>query len=433
MTGCEMISISVRNVSKYYLSYPSRKTLLWKLLWGRKKGSSGNLWKALESINLSIEPGCCVGFIGRNGSGKSTLLRLLAGIIEPSSGEIEVNGKLSTVLDVQSGLHPRLSGVENIFLKGALHGLTKKEMRGRLDEIVEFSGLGEYIHNPIQTYSSGMVIRLGFSIAMHVDFDILLMDEILSVGDIVFQRQCLAKAKRFIDDGKTIVLATHNLGDVSAICERVILLKNGRIQHDGLSETVLKDYWDSCERAQNKIPRSMHPFNPENMYGTDTKEVKITHVLFTNGQGETCDTYFTGDSMRVTIGFHCDRPVKKPLFRVQFFKNTGMLIQGSNTGRIGMDIEELSGKGEMRIDYTTLNFLEGDYYVSVGIWPDEFRSTMTDIAYDCHQWAYVVHMKSSRKEGAGVVYNPCTWQLRTFNDSSSHITNQKIESQRNRE
>lgn len=415
-----MVSISVQNVSKYYRSYPSRKTLLWKLLFGLEKTFAENLWKALEHITFSVEPGNCVGFIGRNGSGKSTLLRLLAGIIEPSSGKIEVNGKLSTVLDVQSGLHPRLSGIQNIFLKGALHGLRKRDMKGRVDQIVQFSGLGEYIHNPIQTYSTGMVIRLGFSIAMHLDFDILLMDEILSVGDIVFQRQCLAKARSFIADGKTIILASHNLGDVSAICERVILLKNGRIQHDGLCEQVLQNYWDACERAQNMIPRSMHPFNPENIYGTDTKEVRITEVLFSDAKGNVRDVFRTGDPMRITIRFHCDREVAKPLFRVQIFKNTGMLIHGSNTGRAGMEIGQLSGEGEMIIDYRKLNLLEGDYYVSVGIWPDEYRSNMTDIAYDCHQWAYILHVRSRREDGAGVAFNYCTWTLSQNNGSLGH-------------
>ncbi len=425
MTGCKMVPISVNNVSKYYLSHTSRKALLLKLLCKRKKISSESSWKALENINFTVESGTCVGFIGRNGSGKSTLLRLLAGIIEPSSGRIKVNGKLSTVLDVQSGLHPRLSGVQNIFLKGALHGLTKREIRKRFDDIIEFSGLGEYINNPIQTYSSGMVIRLGFSIAMHMDFDILLMDEILAVGDIVFQRQCLAKVKRFITDGKTIILATHNLGDVSAICDRVILLKNGQIQHDGFSEMVLKDYWDACERAQNTIPRSMHPFNPENIYGTDTKEVKITEVLFSDGKGKNTDTFLTGDPLQITMRFRCNRMVQKPLFRVQFFKNTGMLIHGTNTRRMDMDIGELSGEGEMIINYSHLNLLEGDYYISVGIWPDEYRSTMTDIAYDCHQWAYIIHMKSRKENGAGVVFNPCTWRLRKNSSHSVHEVNKQ--------
>jgi len=408
-----MAQIRIQNVSKYYLSYPSRKKLLFKLLFGRQKmEASENVWQALENINLTIDPGTCVGFIGRNGSGKSTLLRLLAGIIEPSSGTIQVNGRLSMVLDVQSGLHPRLTGVQNIFLKGALHGLNRSEIKKRLDKIIEFSGLGKYIDSPIQTYSSGMIIRLGFSIAMHMDFDILLMDEILSVGDLVFQRQCLARAKQFIKEGKTIILATHNLGDVSAICDRVVLLRKGKIKHDGLSEQVLQDYWDACEKAQNTIPRAMHPFKPENIYGTDTKEITITEVLFTDTNNEKRDTFETGDPMRVIIRFQCERPVHKPLFRVQFFGNNGQLIQGSNTGRVGMSIGELSGTGEMVIDYPSLNFLEGDYYVSVGIWPDEYRSAMTDIAYDCHQWAYVVHIKSPREKGAGLVYNPCTWQLK---------------------
>lgn len=405
-----MAQISVQNASKHYRAFSSKNRLLLKLLLGNN-GFTGSTFQAIDDISFTVEPGTCIGFIGRNGSGKSTLLRMLAGIIEPSLGKVEVNGRLSTVLDAQSGLHPRLTGVQNIYLKGAFHNLSKRQIRERLDEIIEFSGLGEYINNPIHTYSSGMVIRLGFSIALHMDFDILLMDEVLAVGDMVFQRHCLAKIKRFLSEGKTIVLATHNLGDVSAICDRVLLLKKGKLIHDGLSEQVLKNYWTACEQAQNTIPRAMHPYNPENIYGTDTKEVEITEVLFTNKAGEVCDTLSTGESLTVIIRFNAKLPVIDPVFRVQIFSNTGILIQGSNTERIGMNTGKILGDGEMTVDYLHLNLLEGDYYVSVGIWPDEYRSTITDIAYDCHQWRYILRINSQREDGAGLAYNKTAWKL----------------------
>lgn len=416
-----MVQISVRNVSKYYKLYASRKAVLTKLLMGDKPASKHQaeaVWAALTDINIDVETGHCVGLIGRNGSGKSTLLRILAGITAPSAGHVSVNGKLSTVLDVQSGLHPRLSGIQNIYLKGAIHGLSKAQVKDNLDRIVDFSGLENYINNPIQTYSTGMIIRLGFSIAMHMDFDILLMDEVLSVGDIVFQRQCLAKVKAFLKEGKTIILATHNLGDVAAICERVIFLKKGRIQHDGSCENVLKNYWDACEKAQKSIPRSLHPFNPENIYGTDTHEVEIQQVTFTNGNGKETDTFHTGDQMDISIKFHCERTVQDPVFRVQFFQNNGTLVHGSNTGRVGLATGDLLGDGEITLSYERINLLEGDYYISVGIWPDEYRSTMTDIAFDCHQWAYIVRIKSQERYGGGIVFNPFSWQLRKNNGQS---------------
>jgi len=315
------------------------------------------------------------------------------------------------VLDVASGLHPRLTGYQNIFFKGAIHGLRKAQVEKRLNDIIDFSGLDRYIAYPISTYSSGMIIRLGFSIAMHMEFDILLLDEILAVGDVVFQRQCLAKIRKFLNQKKTILLATHNLGDVSAICHRVILLTNGRIQFDGDTESVLKEYWTICERQQNKIPRHLHPLNPENIYGKDTGEVQICNVRILDKTGKDCKTFWTGDYMAVSIQFKTSQPVVNPLFRVQFFRNEGLFIHGTNTARVGVNLGELRGTGEVMVEYERLNFLEGDYYMSVGVWPDEYRSFITDIAFDCHQWAYVITMKSRRSDGGGIVSNRAHWTL----------------------
>ncbi len=406
-----MYSVSLRNVSKHYKVYSSRLSLLNTLLMTNRRTNDMAEHYALSDINIDIASGQCVGLVGRNGSGKSTLLRLIAGIIHPTSGEVLVNGQLSTVLDVQSGLHPRLTGIQNIFLKGAIHGLEKSQIQQKIQSIIDFSGLGEYIDYPINTYSSGMIIRLGFSIALHMDFTILLMDEVLSVGDVVFQRQCLAKVREFISQGKTILLATHSLGDISAICHRVILLNNGRIQHDGETENVLQSYWEACEREQNRIPRHLNPFNPENVYGTDTSEIQIQEVKFVDGEGKERETFWTGDAMAVVIRFESLSPVKDPLFRVQFYRNEGLWVHGANTARVGFKAGMLNGEGEIVLEYERLNLLEGDYYVTVGIWPDEHRSLMMDIAYDCHQWAYVIRIRSKRPDGGGIVSNPFSWRL----------------------
>lgn len=406
-----MLAISGKNLSKRYKIYPSRLALLRHLLTlnGRSKGVKEH-W-ALSGINLDIPAGQSIGLIGRNASGKSTLLRIIASIIQPTEGEIRVNGRISTVLDVQSGLDPRLTGRQNIFLKGAIHGLNRSQIQEKLRSIIDFSGLSEYIGYPINTYSAGMIIRLGFSIAMHMEFDILLMDEVLSVGDVVFQRQCLARVREFLNQGKTIILATHSLGDVAAICQRVILLKDGRILHDGETENVLKTYWQACEREQNQIPRHLHPFNPENVYGTDTQEIQICEVKFVDVEGKERDTFWTQEPMTVVIRFKSHRPVKDPLFRVQFFRNEGLWVHGVNTARVGFKAGVLSGEGEIVLEYERLNLLEGEYYVTVGIWPDEYRSFMTDIAYDCNQFSYVLRIRSKRKDGGGIVSNPFSWRL----------------------
>ncbi len=369
------------------------------------------LYSALSDITLDIPTGQCVGIIGRNGSGKSTLLRIIAGIVKPSAGQTKVKGKLSTVLDVNSGLNPRMTGRQNIYLKGAIFGLSEHQMKERIDAIIDFSGLAEFIDQPIHTYSTGMVIRLGFSIAMNMEFDILLMDEVLSVGDILFQRQCLARVRSFLSAGKTIVLASHSLADISAICSRVIFLNKGAVRHDGQTEQVLQDYWDLCEREQNLIPRHLHPFNPESIYGMDTNDITIGAVRFLDANRVEQSTFWTGDAMSMAIQFKCRAPVQNPLFRIQFFRNDGLWVHGVNTARAEFDTGLLSGDGEIILDYKRLNLLEGDYYITVGIWPDEYRSLMTNIAYDCHQWAYVVHVKSKRPDGAGIVSNPFSWRF----------------------
>jgi ABC-type polysaccharide/polyol phosphate transport system ATPase subunit len=408
-----MPAISIRNVSKIFLAKPTAMDMVKALLGiGLRTGiRPQRIYSALSDITLDIPTGQCVGIIGRNGSGKSTLLRTIAGIVKPSSGRAKVKGKLSTVLDVHSGLNPRMTGRQNIYLKGAIFGLDERQMKERIDAIIDFSGLAEFIDQPIHTYSTGMVIRLGFSIAMNMEFDILLMDEVLSVGDIPFQRQCLARVRSFIRAGKTIVLASHSLADVSAVCSRVIYLDKGSVRHDGRTEQVIQDYWDACEREKNLIPRHLHPFNPENIYGRDTGDIAIKAVHFFGADSMTQTTFWTGDAMSVAIQFKCCAPVENPLFRIQFFRNDGLWVHGVNTARTEFDTGLLSGEGEIILDYERLNLLEGDYYVTVGIWPDEYRSMMTNVAYDCHQWAYVIHVKSKRPDGAGIVSNPFSWRF----------------------
>lgn len=406
-----MLAVSVHNASKIYLTKPNAVDMVKALLGLRLNVGSQWIYRALSDISLDIPKGQCVGIIGRNGSGKSTLLRIIAGIVKPSAGLTEVNGKISAVLDVQSGLNPRMTGRQNIYLKGAIFGLNESQLIEKIDSMIAFSGLAEFIDQPVHTYSSGMVIRLGFSIAMSMEFDILLMDEVLSVGDIVFQRQCLARVRSFLADKKTVILASHSLADISAVCNRVVLLNKGSILHDGPTELVLQEYWDGCEQEKNLIARHLHRFNPENIYGTDTGDIRIQAVRFLNSDGIEQSTFWTGDAMSMVIRFKCREPVQNPLFRVQFFRNDGLWVHGANTARTDFDTGQLRGVGEIILDYQCLNLLAGDYYVTAGVWPDEYRSLMTNIAYDCHQWSYVIRVKSRRPDGAGIVSNPFSWRF----------------------
>lgn len=239
------IVIDVKNVSKHFNVYYDKANTLKEraIFWKRNNHETR---KVLNNINVQIKSGETVALIGVNGSGKSTLLKLMTKIIYPNEGEIEVKGKLTSMLELGAGFHPDFSGMENIYFNASIFGLSKKEIDNRLEDIIEFSELRDYIDNPVRTYSSGMYMRLAFSIAINVDADILLIDEILSVGDKHFQDKCFNKMQELKKEGKTIVLVTHDLGSARRLCDRTIWLSNGVIRMDGKSEEVLDEYVKEC-------------------------------------------------------------------------------------------------------------------------------------------------------------------------------------------
>ena len=239
------IVIDVKNVSKHFNVYYDKANTLKEraIFWKR---NNHEVRKVLNDINVQIKSGETVALIGVNGSGKSTLLKLMTKIIYPNEGEIEVQGKLTSMLELGAGFHPDFSGMENIYFNASIFGLSKKEIDDRLEDIIEFSELRDYIDNPVRTYSSGMYMRLAFSIAINVDADILLIDEILSVGDKHFQDKCFNKMQELKKEGKTIVLVTHDLGAAQRLCDRTIWLSNGKIRMDGNTADVLEQYVKEC-------------------------------------------------------------------------------------------------------------------------------------------------------------------------------------------
>lgn len=239
------IVIDVKNVNKNFNVYYDKANTLKEraIFWKRK---NHEVRKVLDNINVQIKAGETVALIGVNGSGKSTLLKLMTKIIYPNEGEINVTGKLTSMLELGAGFHPDFSGMENIYFNASIFGLSKKEIDSRVEDIIEFSELRDYIDNPVRTYSSGMYMRLAFSIAINVDADILLIDEILSVGDKHFQEKCFNKMQDLKNAGRTIVLVTHDLGAAKRLCDRTIWLSNGKIRMDGKSEEVLEQYVKEC-------------------------------------------------------------------------------------------------------------------------------------------------------------------------------------------
>lgn len=233
--------IVVKNVTKTFnIYYDKANTLKEKLLFFKRNRKEKKT--ILEDINLTIKKGEVVGLIGTNGSGKSTLLKLMTKIIYPNKGEIETKGKITSLLELGAGFHPDFTGRENIYFNAAIFGLTKKEIDDRINEIIEFSELGEYIDNPVRTYSSGMYMRLAFSVAINVNAEILLIDEILSVGDQHFQDKCFEKMKELKEQGKTMVFVTHSMYSVEQLCTRAVWIYKGHIKMDGDTKTVVEEY-----------------------------------------------------------------------------------------------------------------------------------------------------------------------------------------------
>lgn len=245
MSKKEEYAIKVENLTKEFkLFYDKPTTLKERLVfWNRKKEDSRTV---LKNINLNIKKGETVALIGTNGSGKSTLLKLMTKIIYPTKGSLITNGKLTSLLELGAGFHPDFTGRENIYFNASIFGLTKEEIERRVDEIIEFSELGEFIDSPVRTYSSGMYMRLAFSVAINVDADILLIDEILAVGDQHFQDKCFAKLKELKESDKTIVIVTHSLDQVRKLCTRAIWIYNGEVRLDGKPDEVVDEYLNVC-------------------------------------------------------------------------------------------------------------------------------------------------------------------------------------------
>ena len=238
--------LDIKNVYKSFNIYMDKANSLKEklLFWNRNKREKREV---LKNINLTINDGEAVALIGVNGSGKSTLLKLMTKIIYPNKGKITTNGKLTSLLELGAGFHPDFTGRENIYFNASIFGLTRSEINDRLDKIVEFSELGSYIDNPVRTYSSGMYMRLAFAIAINVDADILLVDEVLAVGDQHFQDKCIAKMKQLKEEGKTMVFVTHSLGTVKEFCNRAVWLKDGEIKIDGNPEEVIEKYLEEIK------------------------------------------------------------------------------------------------------------------------------------------------------------------------------------------
>ncbi len=349
----EIPAIELEGVSKSFRLYHDvNYTLKERIINFRKRGY--DLFWALKGVDLTVYRGETLGIIGPNGSGKSTLLRMMTRIMSPNEGSISTHGSIAALLELGAGFHPDLTGRENIYLNASILGFKRRDLEGLIDDIIEFSELGRFIDNQVKNYSSGMYVRLGFSIAINLNPDILLIDEVLAVGDEAFQTKCLNRIARMQQAGKTIVLVTHEANIAASICDRVLWLEKG-------VEKMLGDPRDVTERYHERM--RMRPEGSE--FGT--KEIIIRKVEITGGEGEEKVEFETGDHMTVRIHYEAKKPVEDPVFGFGFYDQMGFMVYGTNTRLRGMDIERVEGRGRMDFNIFSLAMLDGRYYVSVAV------------------------------------------------------------------
>lgn len=397
-------AITLDQVSKRYRVYHQRHDSLKETFLRRRRGVYDDFW-ALRDVSFQIEQGLTVGIIGSNGSGKSTTLKLIAHILYPDGGRLEVNGRVSALLELGTGFHHDYTGRENIFLNGALLGIRRQTIRQRLEEIIAFSELANFIDNPVKTYSSGQYMRLAFSIAVNVDPDILLIDEVLAVGDAAFAQKSFERIYRFRTDRKTIVLVSHDLNAVERFCDRALWIDQGGIRADGPPAQVTRAYLETVQARQaDSLSDQTRVGADPRRWGTRQAEIARVEVLDTDGRPQY--VFGTGDPMQVRITYRCRTAVRDPVFGVSIFRSDGVHCYGTNTKAADLAIPEIDGTGSMTFRIDELNLLEGGYALSVAITDRDDR-----ITYDHWDRRIELHVRQDHLADSGLVRMPSEWRL----------------------
>jgi ABC-type polysaccharide/polyol phosphate transport system ATPase subunit len=353
-------AIVADGVSRRFRIYPQRNVTLKEAIVRRRHLKPTDIW-ALRDISFEVEPGEALAFVGRNGSGKTTLLRLIAGIFKPTSGRLAVGGRVGSLLELGAGFHPDFTGRENIYLSGAIYGLNRRMIRNRIDDIVNFTELERFIDLPVRTYSSGMQMRLGFSIAIHVDADILLIDEVFAVGDAAFQRKCVDRIMAFKQNGGTIAFVSHAAWAVERLCERALLLRRGEVEHDGEAHEVLKLY--QAMLAADRDPAEREAGLRE--WGTG--EARVTRVRLEGSDGEERSEFTSDEPLVLRLSIASETPLPSPKLSVELRDEGGGLLGAHEqpAAELGWDGEP--GERQLRFELEQLPVLEGTFQFGVSI------------------------------------------------------------------
>jgi ABC-type polysaccharide/polyol phosphate transport system ATPase subunit len=371
-----------------------------------KNATTEDFW-ALRDVSFGIQPGESVGIIGANGSGKSTTLKILAGVTEQTSGRVAVNGKIGALIEVGAGFHPELSGRENVFLNGSILGMKKAEIAKNFDSIVEFADVEQFIDTPVKHYSSGMYVRLGFAIAVHNDPEILLVDEVLAVGDLSFQRKCFDRMRELQKSGRTFILISHSMSQIQSLCDRAIMLQRGRLIADG-SPTEVTEIYNQQQGQREESTR---------LPGVRSKlDIRILRTTLMDANGNTIVSAKPGQSIVFEIEYDARDPLANAIGWVHLGRG-GVRVLDSDTDSLGIELGTLKGRGTLRCELPGLALMPNAYDVQVGIF-DERR--------EMHAHAWYPHMLSISRHGSlaemgcawvpesyqrGIIYSQAKWNI----------------------
>jgi ABC-2 type transport system ATP-binding protein len=394
----EGVSLRVQNVTKTFKVHHEKATSLKQYIAARGRNRYEE-FVAVDDVSFDVHEGEAFGVIGHNGSGKSTLLKCMAGILRPNAGTIEVHKRMSALLELGAGFHPELSGRDNVFLNAAILGMTRGEIAKRFDQIVEFSGLEQFIDTPVKTYSSGMYVRLAFAVAINVDPEMLLIDEILAVGDVTFQQKCMEKFAEFRDHGKTVVLVTHDLGTVRNFCDRAIWLDHGVVSGEGDPSDLVDQYTESMLGGERSGPA---------MEGTHrgSGEIRIDHVeLLVDGAPAT--QLRTGDAATIRLHFSAAQTVHNPVFAVQIARLGGAIVTAPSSRDTHDVPATITGAGTVEIELTDVPLIPGPHVINAEVTGFGRQHIFDHVQ---HALRFDVFTGSSR-ETTGLVTMQPTWRL----------------------
>jgi ABC-2 type transport system ATP-binding protein len=386
-------AISIEGVSKRFHLYHERPSSLKERVLRLRRTRKEQFW-ALRDVTFGVPEGSTLGLVGANGSGKTTLLKIIGGILRPTGGRVTTRGRIAALLELGAGFHPELTGRENVYLNASILGLSKKETDRRFDDIVGFSELEPFIDNQVKHYSSGMFVRLGFAVAVHVEPEILLVDEVLAVGDEAFQRKCIARVRQFQEEGRTIVLVTHAVEWVREICDQAVMLHRGHIRAAGEVRSVLREFRSAL--LQERVP-----FVREET----TRDIEILGVAILDGEGRPVVRARPSEPLSIQIDLKANRTVDDPVVSLALYDGEDQLAYKSGTDWLGHDLGRVEGTVRVSFDMAAMPFVRGRYRLTVGV-----HSRGVEQVYDWHDQRYAFDVDDSAAI-EGQVWVPCNLRV----------------------